>query len=128
VPHRIPLTNPSHLPCVLLNTTDCWQSHARSADGQLQADAAKFPSGMSALSAHVHSKGLKFGIYGDAGSLTCAGYPGSRCAVRVQEGSRQGACVQQRRLIAGQARSKMCRDNLTGFAVCCCCCCCCQAP
>lgn len=25
----------------------------------------------------IHSKGLKFGIYGDVGSMTCAGYPGS---------------------------------------------------
>lgn len=26
---------------------------------------------------YIHSKGLKFGIYGDAGNLTCAKYPGS---------------------------------------------------
>lgn len=26
----------------------------------------------------VHSQGLKFGIYSDAGSNTCGGYPGSR--------------------------------------------------
>lgn len=25
----------------------------------------------------VHSRGLKFGIYGDYGNFTCAGYPGS---------------------------------------------------
>lgn len=25
----------------------------------------------------VHSRGLKFGIYGDYGKYTCAGYPGS---------------------------------------------------
>ena len=35
-------------------------------------------SGMAALADYVHSKGLKFGIYSDAGSLTCGGYPGSR--------------------------------------------------
>lgn len=26
----------------------------------------------------VHSKGLKLGIYGDFGTLTCGGYPGSK--------------------------------------------------
>jgi len=25
----------------------------------------------------IHAKGLKFGLYGDAGDKTCAGYPGS---------------------------------------------------
>lgn len=25
----------------------------------------------------IHNKGLKFGLYGDAGTMTCAGYPGS---------------------------------------------------
>ena len=25
----------------------------------------------------IHSKGLKFGIYGDIGTHTCAGYPGN---------------------------------------------------
>ena len=29
------------------------------------------------LIAQVHSKGLKFGIYEDFGTKTCAGYPGS---------------------------------------------------
>jgi alpha-galactosidase len=32
---------------------------------------------MKALSDYVHSKGLKFGIYSDAGCKTCAGMPGS---------------------------------------------------
>lgn len=50
----------------------------RSSDGKLQADPAKFPSGMATIAADVHAKGLKFGIYSDAGSKTCAGYPGSR--------------------------------------------------
>ena len=44
----------------------------------MQADPAKFPSGMRALADAVHAKGLKFGIYSDAGLMTCAGYPGSR--------------------------------------------------
>ena len=37
---------------------------------QLQAT---FPSGMKALGDYAHSKGLKYGIYSDAGSATCAG-------------------------------------------------------
>ena len=33
---------------------------------------------MKALADYVHSKGLKLGIYSDAGAKTCGGYPGSR--------------------------------------------------
>ncbi len=33
---------------------------------------------MKALADYVHAKGLKIGIYSDAGNKTCAGYPGSR--------------------------------------------------
>ncbi|HEY0759029.1 MAG TPA: glycoside hydrolase family 27 protein [Acidisarcina sp.] len=56
---------------------DCWHG-ARDAHGDIQADPQRFPSGIKALSDYVHSKGLKFGIYSDAGSKTCAGRPGSR--------------------------------------------------
>lgn len=38
----------------------------------------KFPSGMKALVDYVHSKGLKFGLYSDAGEKTCEGRPGAR--------------------------------------------------
>lgn len=55
---------------------DCWQK-SRDADGNIQADPERFPSGMKALADYVHSKGLKFGLYSDAGSLTCGGRPGS---------------------------------------------------
>lgn len=55
---------------------DCWQK-SRDADGNIQADAERFPSGIKALADYVHSKGLKFGLYSDAGSLTCGGRPGS---------------------------------------------------
>ncbi|CAN1166954.1 unnamed protein product [Linum perenne] len=40
--------------------------------GNLVADAATFPSGIKALADYVHSKGLKLGIYSDAGNLTCS--------------------------------------------------------
>ena len=32
---------------------------------------------MKALADYAHAKGLKFGLYSDAGLLTCAGRPGS---------------------------------------------------
>jgi alpha-galactosidase len=56
---------------------DCWQV-SRDAVGNIVADAKTFPSGIKALADYVHSKGLKFGIYSDAGTKTCAGRPGSR--------------------------------------------------
>ena len=56
---------------------DCWSLKERDAEGRLQVDPQKFPSGMKALSDYVHSLGLKFGMYSCCGTLTCAGYPGS---------------------------------------------------
>ena len=56
---------------------DCWQV-SRDSNGNIVADAQKFPSGIRALADYVHSRGLKFGIYSDAGTKTCAGRPGSR--------------------------------------------------
>ncbi len=56
---------------------DCWQV-SRDAAGNIVADAKTFPSGIKALADYVHSKGLKFGIYSDAGTMTCAKRPGSR--------------------------------------------------
>ena len=57
---------------------DCWSKKERDENGNLVADPVKFPSGMKALGDYLHSKGLKFGMYGCAGSLTCGGYPGGR--------------------------------------------------
>ncbi|WP_318310198.1 glycoside hydrolase family 27 protein [Flagellimonas crocea] len=57
---------------------DGWMSKERDNNGNLVADPEKFPKGMKALADYVHSKGLKFGLYGCAGSKTCAGYPGNR--------------------------------------------------
>ena len=55
---------------------DCWQV-ARDAKGVIVADSARFPGGMKPLADYVHAKGLKFGIYTDAGRLTCERRPGS---------------------------------------------------
>src|SRR5271170_3962545 len=56
---------------------DCWQV-SRDENGFIVADVQRFPSGIKALADYVHAKGLKFGIYSDAGTKTCAGRPGSR--------------------------------------------------
>ena len=56
---------------------DCWHG-VRDERGFIQADPVKFPSGMKALADHIHSLGLKFGIYSDAGEATCGGRSGSR--------------------------------------------------
>jgi len=60
-----------------VNIDDCWLQKSRDSGGNLQPDFAKFPDGISGTAAYVHSKGLKLGIYEDAGTATCAGYPGS---------------------------------------------------
>jgi alpha-galactosidase len=56
---------------------DCWQID-RDAQGNILPDPQRFPSGMKALADYVHSRGLKFGLYSDAGTLTCQKRPGSR--------------------------------------------------
>lgn len=56
---------------------DCWQV-GRDEKGVIIVDAEKFPSGIKSLADYVHSKGLKFGIYSDAGTHTCGGRPGSK--------------------------------------------------
>src|ERR1700680_2250848 len=55
---------------------DCWQVEGDKS-GNIVADAKRFPAGIKALADYVHSLGLKFGIYSDAGSMTCAKRPGS---------------------------------------------------
>lgn len=60
-----------------INIDDCWHGD-RDSLGFIHPNPKRFPSGMKALADYVHSKGLKLGIYSDAGSKTCAGKPGSR--------------------------------------------------
>lgn len=55
---------------------DCWHG-ARDEAGDIQPDPQRFPSGIKALADYIHGKGLKFGIYSDAGERTCGGRPGS---------------------------------------------------
>jgi len=56
---------------------DCWQVD-RDAQGNIIPDAKRFPSGMQALADYMHAKGLKFGMYSDAGTGTCQNRPGGR--------------------------------------------------
>lgn len=56
---------------------DCWHGE-RDSLGFIHPDPDRFPSGMKALADYIHSKGLKFGIYSDAGTKTCGGMPGSQ--------------------------------------------------
>ncbi len=54
-----------------------WQNRTRTAAGELQPDAERFPHGIKWLADYMHSRGLKLGIYTDYGSATCEGYPGT---------------------------------------------------
>jgi alpha-galactosidase len=56
---------------------DCWQVD-RDPEGNIIADAKHFPSGIKAVADYVHAKGLKFGMYSDAGTGTCQNRPGGR--------------------------------------------------
>ncbi len=62
---------------VYFNIDDCWSLKNQNSTGYLVADPTKFPKGMDGRAKEIHSMGLKLGLYGDAGTLTCAGYPGS---------------------------------------------------
>jgi len=60
-----------------INVDDCWASSRDGTTKQLMPDPTLFPSGISGVAAHVHSKGLKFGLYTDRGVWTCGARPGS---------------------------------------------------
>jgi alpha-galactosidase len=60
-----------------INIDDCWHGE-RDSLGFIHPDPKRFPSGIKALADYIHSKGLKIGIYSDAGWKTCGGRPGSR--------------------------------------------------
>ncbi|KAG5530785.1 hypothetical protein RHGRI_025680 [Rhododendron griersonianum] len=55
-----------------VNIDDCWAEIARDTKGNLVPKKSTFPSGIKALADYVHGKGLKLGIYSDAGYLTCS--------------------------------------------------------
>ncbi|CAL5375138.1 unnamed protein product [Camellia sinensis] len=55
-----------------INLDDCWGELNRDSEGNLVPKASTFPHGIKALADYVHSKGLKLGIYSDAGTQTCS--------------------------------------------------------
>nr|WP_209649058.1 NPCBM/NEW2 domain-containing protein [Kibdelosporangium banguiense] len=61
-----------------VNIDDCWAEPQRASDGNLVPNRTRFPNGIKAVADYVHSKGLKFGIYTSAGTVTCdgQGFPG----------------------------------------------------
>ncbi|MCF3112210.1 glycoside hydrolase family 27 protein [Niabella sp. CC-SYL272] len=46
----------------------------RDGNGAIKSHPVRFPAGMGALAAYIHSKGLKAGTYSDAGINTCGSY------------------------------------------------------
>lgn len=52
-------------------------AHRDSTTNRMVPDPNKFPNGISSVASQVHALGLKLGIYSDAGTATCAGFPGS---------------------------------------------------
>ncbi|KIJ52351.1 glycoside hydrolase family 27 protein [Sphaerobolus stellatus SS14] len=58
---------------------DTWSdiSGRDSSTQRIKPDLTKFPNGIDGLATKIHNLGLKIGIYSDAGTKTCAGYPGS---------------------------------------------------
>ncbi|KAK9415736.1 putative Glycoside hydrolase superfamily [Seiridium unicorne] len=63
-----------------VNIDDCWSDKESGRDNATQRiipDAVKFPQGIKGVSDEIHARSLKLGIYGDAGTQTCGGYPGS---------------------------------------------------
>jgi alpha-galactosidase len=62
-----------------VNIDDCWAEETRNTTTmQIIPNPTKFPNGgIAALATQIHDLGLKIGIYSDAGTNTCAGFPGS---------------------------------------------------
>ncbi|WP_069768671.1 ricin-type beta-trefoil lectin domain protein [Streptomyces sp. LUP30] len=57
-----------------VNLDDGWWQGARDANGDIVVDENLWPGGMKAIADYIHSKGLKAGIYTDAGKQGCGYY------------------------------------------------------
>ncbi|WP_081773255.1 carbohydrate-binding protein [Prevotella sp. P6B4] len=53
-----------------INIDDGFQ-YGRTAEGLVRIHPVRFPNGLKVVSDYIHSKGLKAGIYSDAGDCTC---------------------------------------------------------
>jgi len=59
-----------------VNLDGCWQAPGR-INGKQHPDPAKFPQGLPPVVAHIHSLGLKAGIYTALANRTCGSGPGA---------------------------------------------------
>jgi alpha-galactosidase len=50
-----------------------WWSGTRDSNGNITVSASQWPDGMAGVASYIHSKGLKAGIYTDAGANGCGG-------------------------------------------------------
>jgi Alpha galactosidase A/Alpha galactosidase C-terminal beta sandwich domain len=57
-----------------VNIDEGWWQGTRDAGGNITVDTAEWPGGMAAIADYLHSKGLKAGIYTDAGRDGCGYY------------------------------------------------------
>ncbi|MEU7883417.1 glycoside hydrolase family 27 protein [Microbispora bryophytorum] len=57
-----------------VNIDEGWWQGTRDSSGKITVDTAEWPGGMKAIADYIHSKGLKAGIYTDAGRNGCGYY------------------------------------------------------
>lgn len=57
-----------------VNIDEGWWTGTRDSSGNITVDSAQWPGGMSAIVNYIHGKGLKAGIYTDAGKDGCGYY------------------------------------------------------
>ncbi|MFI6461635.1 RICIN domain-containing protein [Streptomyces sp. NPDC050538] len=57
-----------------INIDEGWWQGTRDSAGNITVDTSEWPGGMSAIADYIHSKGLKAGIYTDAGANGCGYY------------------------------------------------------
>ena len=62
-----------------INMDDCWllANRSDSGAGPQIPNPQRFPDGLPAVISHVHSKGLKMGLYTSLDNTTCGGFAGS---------------------------------------------------
>ena len=60
-----------------VNIDNCWANISRDSNNHIQPNTTTFPDFQGMID-HIHSKGLKFGLYSSAGNVTCGSHqPGS---------------------------------------------------
>jgi alpha-galactosidase len=69
---------------VFVNSDDCWMLATRDANGNMVPNPSKFPDGFAAVTAYIHSLGMKSGLYSSRSPKTCAGFMAS-CDYEYQD-------------------------------------------